>query len=477
MSRSAFPVSGGVTVKNPQGAVQFNDNGDLAGSSALCFNNANSTLTVQNLCITGTQSGGGGGTITGGTNGLGVSGANICLGGALTSDTLIETNGYETNYCGYGSGYFLKGPYAFNFSADTSTIIGGSYSQYGLSLPVSGLIVTGSTSQNATFGVGGPVLKPTTTTSGNFQITATGLICGEQFNETGGTLSCISVQTTSSCIVTCCFNAGTNAYGRISTNPTGAEIVGRCQPAGGASTGLGQISANGTTTFMRQNCGSTGKWLLLNCSNACGIRVCDTTAGIGLQYDADYSASGSTNPRWIPDNAYVTGLTSGATVTPIGGDGSVQFNSAGALSGTTGFTVNGTQVEITGSIKLDDGNQADGYILTSDASGVGSWQPTNNIKELTTNSDLDNVVQTRFKGSIGNISVDTFDEISTYTYRVKTDGTASFTSIVGTGTTADTNLQSWIDANVSSSTLWVLEVTALYDTGKSGESALLFNYQ
>ena len=38
-----------------------------------------------------------------------------------------------------------------------------------------------------------------------------------------------------------------------------------------------------------------------------------TMTSSGLYYDADYSATGSTNPRWIPDNAYVTGLTSGGT--------------------------------------------------------------------------------------------------------------------------------------------------------------------
>jgi hypothetical protein len=46
--------------------------------------------------------GGGSGTITGGTNGLGVNGANICLGGTLLNDTVIDGGGgdYTLQYAG-----------------------------------------------------------------------------------------------------------------------------------------------------------------------------------------------------------------------------------------------------------------------------------------------------------------------------------------------------------------------------------------
>ena len=41
-----------------------------------------------------------------------------------------------------------------------------------------------------------------------------------------------------------------------------------------------------------------------------GVEIQDDNKELGLVYAEDYSTSGSTDPRWIPDNAYVTGLTS-----------------------------------------------------------------------------------------------------------------------------------------------------------------------
>jgi hypothetical protein len=53
-------------------------------------------------------------------------------------------------------------------------------------------------------------------------------------------------------------------------------------------------------------------------TSSCNI-LTDTTNSEGFVYADDYSVSGSTNPRWIPDNAYVTGLTSGDTTTANNG--------------------------------------------------------------------------------------------------------------------------------------------------------------
>jgi hypothetical protein len=44
------------------------------------------------------------GTITGGTNGLGTTGADICLGGTLSNETTIDTTGYNFNICNSGAG-------------------------------------------------------------------------------------------------------------------------------------------------------------------------------------------------------------------------------------------------------------------------------------------------------------------------------------------------------------------------------------
>ena len=44
-----------------------------------------------------------------------------------------------------------------------------------------------------------------------------------------------------------------------------------------------------------------------------GIRVKDTCGSIGMTYTANYCSVGQLNPRWIPDNAYVAGLTTSAS--------------------------------------------------------------------------------------------------------------------------------------------------------------------
>ena len=65
--------------------------------------------------------------------------------------------------------------------------------------------------------------------------------------------------------------------------------------------------------------------------------LCDSDNAEGFVYGQDYSTVGSLNPRWIPDNAYVTGLTSGAItgadngLTKVGSDVVI----GGSLTGNT----------------------------------------------------------------------------------------------------------------------------------------------
>lgn len=74
----------------------------------------------------------------------------------------------------------------------------------------------------------------------------------------------------------------------------------------------------------------------------------------------------------------------GLRVTDAGGDGihvehadgwAGYFNGTGYFSGNVGIgTSPDEELHVVGNIKMVDGNQAAGYILTSDANGVGSWQ-------------------------------------------------------------------------------------------------------
>jgi len=77
--------------------------------------------------------------------------------------------------------------------------------------------------------------------------------------------------------------------------------------------------------------------------NLSGITVTDGNCSRGFVYGSNYCAAGKTNPRWIPDNAYVTGLTSGLAtasngLTAVGQD----VRLGGTLSQNTDICLGGS---------------------------------------------------------------------------------------------------------------------------------------
>lgn len=87
------------------------------------------------------------------------------------------------------------------------------------------------------------------------------------------------------------------------------------------------ICANDTTQHSQINVTNTALTLLkTNAANSAqqrinlghatwGILIQDTCGSVGMAYCANYCTNGQSNPRWIPDNAYVTGLTAGESNT------------------------------------------------------------------------------------------------------------------------------------------------------------------
>lgn len=75
------------------------------------------------------------------------------------------------------------------------------------------------------------------------------------------------------------------------------------------------ISNSGNTTIIdvTNTGGASCQSIHLDLNNGNGIVVDETVDNIGFQYGGDYSTAGSTNPRWIPDNAHVTGYTNNNT--------------------------------------------------------------------------------------------------------------------------------------------------------------------
>ena len=69
----------------------------------------------------------------------------------------------------------------------------------------------------------------------------------------------------------------------------------------------------------------------------------------GLVYEVDYSASGLTDPRWIPDNAYVTGLTTAVATTASNGITKTgqDFTLGGTLTENTIIAAGGYSLDFT----------------------------------------------------------------------------------------------------------------------------------
>jgi hypothetical protein len=99
------------------------------------------------------------------------------------------------------------------------------------------------------------------------------------------------------------------------------------------------LSANTTTTSYIINDGLNNAIIITQSSKI----LSDATSNSGFEYGGDYSINSKSNPRWIPDNAYVTGLTSqsitGATngLTKAGQNVSL----GGVLTGNTNICGNG----------------------------------------------------------------------------------------------------------------------------------------
>jgi len=123
--------------------------------------------------------------------------------------------------------------------------------------------------------------------------------------------------------------------GAITSANNGLCVSGQVVSLGGTLTGNTTIAGdNNVITFNGLNgfditsvsattCGTTSILLrspsftvhngidnVISISSACNL-LTDTANSEGFAYANNYCTNGKTNPRWIPDNAYVTGLTSG----------------------------------------------------------------------------------------------------------------------------------------------------------------------
>jgi hypothetical protein len=140
--------------------VQFNNSGELGGSSSLTFNNSTNTLTAGNLAVTGNS------TFTGNVTVSGVIGGN---GSSLTSLTGANVTGQVGNALVAGTVYTAAQPNITSVGTLTSLAVTGALT-YGLSVenlvPLSG--ATGTVAHNVTLGATFYHTAPTANFTANF---------------------------------------------------------------------------------------------------------------------------------------------------------------------------------------------------------------------------------------------------------------------------------------------------------------------
>ena len=131
----------GVTTWNQSGGVWLYDGAivsvgqdPVADNNGIYFLASASTYTDINSWVKA-GSGEGGGTITGGANGLSTSGTNVVLGGALTGDTSVGLCGNYFQFENPSGSYFAQTGFTGaacdgSMMSDGTLIVGGGFSSY-----------------------------------------------------------------------------------------------------------------------------------------------------------------------------------------------------------------------------------------------------------------------------------------------------------------------------------------------------------
>lgn len=249
-------------------------------------------------------------------NGLTKDGTNIRLGGSLTGSTTVTigTNVLDI----YGSNAGFTPSFQLDGTQNAATLIGGE-----AVLRVQGNNI---------------ILKPKATGSDCLNIG----LAYTSFESTGGTgirydgdyentfvdRSLITKKYVDSQVsgITGAITTANNGLTKLGQNVVlGGALTGSTNITGGGNKNLSFTTISGFSTCSVTNlaCASTSMCLrspsitlhngvdnVINITSTCNI-LTDSVNSRGFVYASNYCAVGKTNPRWIPDAAYVTGLTSG----------------------------------------------------------------------------------------------------------------------------------------------------------------------
>ena len=307
-----------------------------------------------------------GGGLTGATNGLSVSGDDVILGGTLTGGTVINTGDYNVEFTTDFERSTPQGGFTNNVTGTSRTIIGYT-SEHGDGMVQSGcsyielkagpivLLADAFTGYTQTPNFGGNITQIGKPNSGTTLLHRTTAYENNThiYSRQNDICSCIAQgYQTINALTTC---DGT-VNGGVNLSPNSVSIY-----SVSGTFGRGLFINNSYMAFRNTCSGGTScmQSIIINPDVNDSIKIVDNMCSKGLVYDDDYSTSGSTDPRWIPDLAYVTGLTSGG----------------GGLSGSAnGLTDDGTNVCLGGTLTQDTLIDTSGYgvrIGTSNSCATG----------------------------------------------------------------------------------------------------------